>query len=88
MGCFDTVYLDCPACGEIVVEQTKWGECNLSRYRLSDAPLVLVAAMNDCGERGKLYCEHCGVQFKVEVKFIARTVQADGEAPEDEYRTV
>jgi len=38
MGLFDSVYVDCPACGTKVQFQSKAGECAMLEYTLFDCP--------------------------------------------------
>lgn len=84
MGMYDEVGIQCPACRKSFIYQSKAGACSLASYSLETAPLMIVADVNDEGKRGRLYCEHCGVQIEVAVKFIT-TVQAKGSDGEPEH---
>ena len=44
MGMFDSVYLDCPECGDYVEFQSKAGDCELHRYYKGDGVPMDVAA--------------------------------------------
>lgn len=37
MGCFDTVVIECPACGNEIECQSKSGDCTFKRMSLSRA---------------------------------------------------
>jgi len=55
MGCFDEVTIRCPACGQIIMEQTKAGDCTMSVYALEDAPPEILADL--VGET--IVCSEC-----------------------------
>ena len=71
MGCFDTLCFQCPSCGKETSKQSKADRCMLKNYSLSDAPLSVLADINDEGKEGRLHCEHCGIRLQLEVRFIA-----------------
>ena len=51
MGMFDTVIVMCPKCTHRNEFQSKMGECDLSTYSLDNAPLLLIADLNDDGKK-------------------------------------
>lgn len=75
MGVFDELAVECPVCLKTYVYQSKWGPCELATYTLENAPLSVIADINDDGKQGRLFCEHCGAQLEVPVKFVA-TIRA------------
>jgi transcription elongation factor Elf1 len=87
MGLFDEVAIQCPNCGKTTTFQSKYGPCNCERYSLEDAPLLVIADINDEGKSGRLYCEYCEVQLEVPVRFIA-TVQLRGSIVNNDWREV
>lgn len=83
MGMYDELTFQCPHCNETIIEQSKMGECALSTYTLNNAPLLIIADINDEGENNRLYCEHCSTKLELEVKFIVTPkIKID---QEDEY---
>jgi len=56
MGCFDSVWVNCPECLTLVEFQSKAGDCALADYDLLSAPMeVLGDILNDCSS-----CQECG----------------------------
>ena len=60
MGCFDTVYMQCPKCDKRNEVQTKAGECNLKIYSYQQVPLAIAEDIVDT----KITCK-CGIEFKL-----------------------
>jgi len=61
MGCYDTVSVPCPRCGEKYDAQSKGGDCVLAHYELADCPPDVLCDVNrhapfECG---------CGCFFAV-----------------------
>lgn len=71
MGCFDTLNFRCPSCGVMTSKQSKADRCMCANYSLNDAPLSILADINDDGKEGRLYCECCNVRLELEVRFHA-----------------
>jgi len=88
MGCFDTLNFTCPACGKPTSEQSKAGNCSLDNFTLDNAPLTVIADINDDGKNGSLYCEHCNTQLELEVCFIAIPRIRGAETTDDDWRSV
>jgi predicted RNA-binding Zn-ribbon protein involved in translation (DUF1610 family) len=68
MGMFDTVYVECPGCGEEVEMQTKTGPCLLGQYSLDSAPpevLLGVANEPEC-------CPECFEEFIIRARVFTR----------------
>lgn len=38
MGMFDSVYINCPQCGQQIEYQSKAGGCNLDKYDINNVP--------------------------------------------------
>jgi ribosomal protein S27AE len=70
MGCFDSIIVECPACGTEVEFQTKAGDCNLDRFTLEEAPLIVLA---DCVDR-RLRCKKCGRTIGLVARALAKVV--------------
>jgi transcription elongation factor Elf1 len=71
MSAFDTVSLICPSCGNTTSEQSKAGPCDDNKYSLNDAPLVVIADLNEKGKDGLISCSHCKEKFEILVRFVA-----------------
>lgn len=63
MGCYDTVLVRCPQCGEESGFQSKSGECLLRVFKLADCPPDV---MFDVNRHAPNKCEKCGTWFQVE----------------------
>ena len=62
MGCFDSVYADCPKCGEQIELQSKAGHCHLDSFPAYNVPVIIASDVNG----DSVFCE-CGA----EVIFVA-----------------
>ncbi len=70
MGCFDTVLVPCPTCGEIYSAQSKGGDCVLATYSLSECPQDV---LSDINRHAPFACEKCGLIFSVKLGAIVVT---------------
>jgi len=71
MGCFDTVAINCPKCGEGQDIQSKGGLCSLSYYEsLAATPSDV---LSDINRHAPFTCEKCGCRFDVKVTTVAYT---------------
>jgi len=64
MGLFDTVYADCPNCGEEkgLEFQSKGGDCMLANYMLENAPLDV---LSDVNRHSPSHCRNCKAAYTV-----------------------
>jgi hypothetical protein len=66
MGMFDTVKFRCPACGAVIVEQSKAGECTLHEYPSEDVPPDIAASIAGivvrCGQESG---DGCGKEWRI-----------------------
>ena len=65
MGCFNTVYFDCPNCKETISEQTKNGDCSMQYKHIEDADLADVQGISGY----PIKCYECNHEFIVKTKF-------------------
>ena len=68
MGCFDTILVPCPKCGEKCQAQSKSGACILETYELIEAPEDV---LEDVNRHAPFECEECHTSFEVIVKVIS-----------------
>ena len=61
MGMFDSVVFDCPGCGELILVQSKAGECTLAEIPARSVPLGIAEDIS--GEVA--YCEACGGRWTI-----------------------
>jgi len=87
MGMYDEVSIRCPNCKQYFIFQSKCGPKRLESFSLDNAPLFVIADINEDGENGKLWCEHCDSQIKVKVRFTVKVESPDCLEAED-YREV
>lgn len=62
MGCYDTINVPCPKCGEIYDAQSKSGDCLLDVYELDTAPQDVLLDIN---RHAPFICYNCGTKFMV-----------------------
>ena len=79
MGCFDTVLVPCPKCGELFEAQSKSGDCILMTYNFEDAPDDV---MGDVNRHAPFICEKCHTAFMV--SHIYSSVEINSDKSEDE----
>ena len=83
MGCYDTVEVHCPKCGEAHYFQSKSGDCSMAQYTLEECPPDVMQNIN---RHAPVTCE-CGVRFQVEFSIgviYARAVEAPPTEEESE----
>lgn len=73
MGCYDTVIIPCPNCGEPYAAQSKGGKCFLDNYSLDNAPQDVLADVN---RHAPFTCDQCETIFEVIFKVKAVAVLA------------
>ena len=61
MGCFDSLIVPCPGCGDSVEFQSKAGDCSLARYTVQDVPLKIAQDLD--GE--VRHCHDCARPVRV-----------------------
>jgi hypothetical protein len=64
MGMFDSIYANCPNCGEENEFQTKGGECTLECYTLENCPLDALSNAN----RHSPYSCSCGASLSIDIE--------------------
>jgi hypothetical protein len=64
MGCYDTVILRCPKCGDPYYAQSNSGECLLREYDLDNCPQDVLVDVN---RHAPFACD-CGAVFHVALK--------------------
>ena len=62
MGCYDTIFGNCPKCGKEICAQSKSGECILNEYFLNK---VSINVSNDVYRHAPFICE-CGMKLVFE----------------------
>jgi hypothetical protein len=62
MGCYDTVVVPCPKCGEEYFAQSKGGYCLLYEYPLDKAPDDV---LSDVNRHAPFTCYKCRTKFEV-----------------------
>ena len=63
MGCFETIEVPCPKCGEIEYAQSKSGPCVMACFKLSNVPVDVLQGIN---RHAPFACAKCGALFHVE----------------------
>ena len=86
MGCYDTILISCPNCGEEEGAQSKSGECRMQTMSLQEA----VDSDDDCiwdvNRHAPHKCFGCGCTFEVSLEVdesTGRVVSASTEPCED-----
>ena len=60
MGMFDSLYVSCPECGDIVEFQSKAGDCNLISYEKTNVPIAIAIDLD-----GKVVLCKCGKAVEI-----------------------
>jgi len=71
MGCYDTVLVPCPDCGEEADFQSKSGDCILNTYTLKSAPADVLVDVN---RHAPVECFFCSLHFSVQLTLETHTV--------------
>lgn len=66
MGCFDSVYVKCPGCGEEIEFQSKAGDCLLQTFYEDDVPTKLAVDIDGDTDQ----CPKCGMAVKIVAEVI------------------
>jgi hypothetical protein len=64
MGCYETIMIPCPRCGERYPAQSKSGPCEMETYTLEEAPNDVV---DDVNRHAPFRCDKCAAVFEVEL---------------------
>ena len=71
MGCFNTITIVCPRCGDVTEFQSKAGTCELATYSLEDAPLPELAELEVYAKNKAIVCGGCLGPLQIKVWKIA-----------------
>jgi hypothetical protein len=63
MGMYDNVRVPCPACGALMIGQSKGGDCFLREIPVHEAPACVLADMDG----DTLTCHACGAAWTLRV---------------------
>jgi hypothetical protein len=66
MGCYNTIFFNCPDCGNKLEVQSKSGDCSLSDYEFEDAPLRDLTDI----ENEIVTCYKCNRTYKIKLQKI------------------
>jgi len=69
---YDTLILDCPDCKEQFPVLTNHGPCTYEKFGVDNAPLTMIAEVNEMSRRGEIRCIHCGYTIALHVVYAAR----------------
>ncbi len=65
MGCYDTVFVPCPKCGEEYEAQSKGGDCLLNYYTFGEN--VPENVLSNVNRHAPFICD-CGTKFEVDLE--------------------
>lgn len=75
MAMFDTVFVPCPRCGALKEYQSKAGDCTLEEYNIYDAPLAILADIQEgCAWPKNNRCYECDYEFKILVQKMVQVL--------------
>jgi hypothetical protein len=80
MGCYDTILLPCPKCGEIYDAQSKSGDCTLRVFDFKDTPQDVMSNVN---RHAPFVCFKCHTVFHV--VFTPETKIAETDFVEEDF---
>lgn len=69
MGCYDSVMVPCPKCGERSEFQSKSGECLCREYMLEDCPEEV---LGDVNRHAPNICGRCHTEYYVQFNPVPR----------------
>ena len=72
MGCYDSILLPCPKCGELYEAQSKSGDCLLRVFDFDKTPSDVMKNVN---RHAPFTCFNCGEIFHVEFNPTPKTVE-------------
>jgi len=75
MGLYDTLIIECPACGHESEVQVKSGPCQMQVYTKDNAPLNIIL---DVAGR-VLTCKECGADHKLTLEYRTKIVPSGDE---------
>jgi endogenous inhibitor of DNA gyrase (YacG/DUF329 family) len=78
MGCYDTIMVPCPKCGELYEAQSKSGDCLLRVFDFNTAPQNVMQNVN---RHAPFQCNNCKTIFKVQ--FNPTPVIVETSEPQD-----
>lgn len=67
----DTLNLECPDCQSFVPVTTYKGPCESRDFSVDEAPLSILAEVNEESRHECVQCQSCGMQIALVIKFIA-----------------
>ena len=65
MGCYDTIFVPCPKCGEEYEAQSKSGDCLLRHYTFGEN--VPEDVLSNVNRHAPFACD-CGAKFEVDLE--------------------
>jgi hypothetical protein len=80
MGMFDSVFVECPNCGDLVEFQSKAGRCNLDRYSIKSVPLIIAEDL-----AGEITQCKCGELLEINTENLPQRVKMFISKPESEW---
>ncbi|MCM1322892.1 MAG: hypothetical protein NC218_01765 [Acetobacter sp.] len=75
MGCFDSVFIRCPKCGNKIEYQSKACQCDMGQYKENAVPLAIAADI----EYTVRQCSNCGAKVAASQLLSLQTVPMHGE---------
>ena len=69
----DTLNLLCPSCGSFIEVTTYSGKCQRETYSPDNAPLIIIAEVNDMSKKGEIQCMICGMHIAFVVSYTTIT---------------
>jgi endogenous inhibitor of DNA gyrase (YacG/DUF329 family) len=83
MGCYDTVLVPCPKCGELYDAQSKSGDCTLRVFDFENTPPDVMSNVN---RHAPFVCFKCKTVFCVEFNpspKVVKTEYVEDDFPDD-----
>lgn len=84
MGMYDSVRIRCQNCKRVNADvQSKAGACQLKVYDLRDAPLCIVADLEEASAKGRIRCEFCSALIGIKVAWTVSVYEPESEVVPD-----
>lgn len=84
MSMYDVLHFPCPKCNKWVEVQSKAGPCTGQEFAIQNAPLSVIADVEEAGDRGEVVCKKCRTKLQLAVQRLVHVVEYEPSEDEDD----
>jgi hypothetical protein len=70
MGMFDSLFVECPNCGNTIELQSKAGDCILASYNIDSVPASVLADIAE--KESPFMCYQCETLLRIRFEYVCR----------------